>query len=72
MATNTVDGGIEMKRAVYAVYRGDEFITVGTAQEISKELNWKVETIRTLATPSRKRRSKGDQLEVYRLEDEEG
>lgn len=36
----------------YAVYKGDKFLTIGTAEELSKELGVKQETIRFYATPS--------------------
>ena len=62
---------------VYAVYKGDEFITVGTALECARELGVKEETIRYKSMPSYKRRiaknsTGGAQaMVVFRLEEDD-
>ena len=47
-----------MTKPTYALYRGDELLDVGTANEIAKRRNVKPETIRFYATPSYQRQSK--------------
>ena len=56
------------KKKIYAYYRGDEFVAVGTVQEIAKQLNLSVETIYFYIAPSSK--GKRGNVEVIRLEDE--
>lgn len=55
----------------YAVYKGDEFLAIGTTKELSKKLNIKEETIRKYATNWAKKRSKGNSLIVFRVEEDE-
>lgn len=43
---------------LYAVYKGDTFITVGTIKEIAKELNVKETTVRYWSAPAYKKRYK--------------
>ena len=40
----------------YGVYKGDEFLTVGTAEECAEYLKVKIGTIRFCASPTYKRR----------------
>jgi hypothetical protein len=54
----------------YAVYKGDEFIALGTLEELSKLLNVKMESLRWLSTPSAIKRSQNKRIEVYLIEDE--
>lgn len=43
----------------FAVYRGDEFLVVGTAEECNKFMGWKnPRQVYTMATPSRRKRTK--------------
>lgn len=42
-----------MSKYAYALYRGDEFITVGTTKEIAAYAGIKVETVHANATPKR-------------------
>lgn len=42
-----------MKISVYALYRGDDFISVGTFDEMAKELGMKAESLRCYRCPSR-------------------
>ena len=54
-----------MSGTVYALYKGDEFIDMGTADELAKRRNVKPESIRWLATPSARKRGG---LAAYRIE----
>jgi hypothetical protein len=49
--------GGKMKINEYAVYKGDKFITVGTAKEIAEELNVKQKTVYVWACPYHHRRA---------------
>ena len=44
------------KEKIYALYRGEKFIGVGTKRELAELLNVKVETISFYATPAYKKR----------------
>lgn len=44
------------KENIYALYRGEKFIGVGTKRELAELLNVKVETISFYATPAYKKR----------------
>lgn len=53
----------------YALYRGEELITVGTAEEIEKEMNWKHERVYYLAKPYYKNKRCGkNAFVVYKIE----
>ena len=62
-----------MKKTVcYAVYRGDTFIDLGTAEYLANKLKMKVDTLKFHARPVYKRRVKGiyqDNLIVIKIED---
>lgn len=45
------------KEKIYALYRGEKFIAVGTKKELAELLNVKVETISFYATPAYKKRT---------------
>ena len=45
---------------VYALYKGDEFIDVGTKRELSEKMNWKKSTVSFLHTPANAKRNKGN------------
>lgn len=49
------------KPKMYAVYKGDEFITLGTAEECAKELGVQVEYIQWMTSPTCRKRNKGGQ-----------
>lgn len=57
----------------FAVYRGDDFITVGNLYEVAKELNIKPETLMVMATPTwiEKAGDSNDRLIAIRLEKED-
>lgn len=58
-------------RQIYAVYRNDENLADGTAEELAKKLGVTVRTIRKLASPSHHQGNKGHRLVVVRLGREE-
>ena len=45
---------------VYAVYKGDKFIDIGTKKELAKRMGCKPEFIGFLASPSNLKRIKND------------
>lgn len=47
-----------MKEQVYGVYRGEEFLDVGTAKELSKTLGLPPHRIRNMASPSNLKKDK--------------
>lgn len=47
----------------YALYKGDEFIMIGTAKEIAKERNVKEKSIQFYVTPTYKSRYKNRKYE---------
>ena len=58
-------------KSVYAIYKGDDFIDLGTAEELSKKLGVKVNTIRYMATKAHHKRATSDNWMVaIRIEDE--
>lgn len=58
-----------VRQAVYALYKGDEFIDIGTAAELAEKLNCKVKTIYQYTVPA-KRECKNTLLAI-RIDDEE-
>jgi len=60
-----------MKGQVYALYRGDEFVDVGTAEELAERHNIKPETVRWMSTPSYQKRGTEDKLMAYKIEEDE-
>lgn len=44
---------------IYCVYKGEEFVDVGTLEELSKRLKIKSESLRWMSTPSALKRNKG-------------
>ena len=44
------------KEKLFALYKGDEFIDIGTAKELAKKRNVKPDFIKYLSTPANKRR----------------
>ena len=41
----------------YAVYKGDEFIFVGTLEEVAEKLGVSTKSVKWMATPAAKRRA---------------
>lgn len=60
------------KNRIFAIYKGDKFIDVGTSEELAKRLNMKENSIRWLASPENKRRDKcGNRTIAIILDDKE-
>lgn len=56
---------------VYALYKGNDLLSIGTAKEIAKEMNVSVATVYFYQTPSCAKRSNGGNKRVLiKLEDE--
>ena len=57
---------------IYAVYKGDEFIDVGTKKEISKNLGCSIDTISFYQSPAHKKRIKNSDkaICIYRIEED--
>lgn len=53
--------------ARYALWRGDQCLGIGTAQELADKLKVKVDTIRWYASPASKRRDNGRHLVAERI-----
>ena len=64
-------GGTATRRQIYAVYRGEENLGDGTAEELAKKLNVSEKTIYSSATVARCKRDKGKRLVVIKLDKEE-
>ena len=45
------------KENIYALYRGEKFLAIGTKKGLAELLNVKVETVSFYATPSYKKRT---------------
>lgn len=60
-------------RNEYAVYHGDTFLDLGTAEELAERMNVKADTIRYRTTPTYKRRSPDDsnRIVVIKIEEDE-
>lgn len=61
--------------AEYALYKGDNFLDIGTIKELSKRYNISVKTLRWYSTPCYKNKIKNKKniksYVVVRIEDEE-
>jgi hypothetical protein len=55
-------------RARYALYKGEDFLGIGTAEQLAERLGVTIKTIRWYASPACKRRdSKGNHLVAERI-----
>ena len=60
-----------MRKKIFALYKGDEFIDLGTIDELSQRRGIKVNTLRWYARPSyRKQRKRDNCYEVFAIEGE--
>lgn len=59
-----------MRKRIYALYKGDTFIDLGTIEYLAKVLNVSKRTIHFYSTPSYRKRSENGYI-VIRIEDEE-
>ncbi|MGT2729453.1 hypothetical protein ACVRWQ_05915 [Streptococcus phocae subsp. salmonis] len=55
----------KQKQRVYAIYKGDKFIDVGTKREIAERLGITPNSVAFLASPSHKKRSPNDRFAVF-------
>ena len=53
----------------YALYKGDEFLQIGTIKELAEYLNVKPKTIQFYASPTYQKRNKGNNYIVIKVED---
>ena len=60
-----------MNKRIYALYKGDEWITDGTKEELASYLGVKVRTIIFYTTPTWKKRSKENSYMVVALDDKD-
>jgi len=58
------------RTAVYALYRGEDFVDVGTANELAGRRGVKAASIRWLASPASQRRDRGQRLLAFRVEEQ--
>lgn len=59
---------------IYALYKGDKFIDLGTIQYLAKKMNVQIKTIQFYLTDAYKKRSKDDYSNRYiliKIEDDE-
>ena len=54
----------------YAIYKGDEFIAIGTIKELVKKTGYAESTLRFCTHPASMKRSKGNRLVVFAVDDE--
>ena len=55
----------------YAMYRGYQFIDLGTVAYLAEKYHKKKKSLKILATPSAHKRSAKNSLLLYRIENEE-
>ena len=59
------------KKTIYAIYRGDKFIDVGTINELSKRMGKSKSFIKFLTSPTNKKRDiYYNRMVGYKLDDE--
>lgn len=49
---------------VYALYKGDKFIYIGTKKELAEKMNWKETTVSFCHTPANLKRNKGNRYMI--------
>jgi hypothetical protein len=59
-----------MEKMVYALYKGDEFLDLGTKEELAKVLGVKQQTISFYMSPVHYKISKGNGYVVIRIDEE--
>ena len=57
-----------MGRATYVVYRGDDVLGVGTADELGERLGVRPDTIRWMASPTAHKRDNGCHMVAERID----
>lgn len=56
---------------IFALYKGDEFIDIGTKEYLANLLNVRKETIEFYASPTQLKRNKDNCYVVVRIDDDE-
>ena len=59
-----------IKKVEYAAYKGEDIIGVGTIDELAKTTGFTKQTLKFSATPTARKRNKGNKLVLYKIEDE--
>ena len=54
----------------YAIYKGDEFIAIGTIKELVKKTGYAESTLRYCTHPASKKRNNGNRRVVFSVDDE--
>lgn len=58
------------KDKMYALYHGDEILTIGTAKELANYLGVNERTIKFYSTPTHKKRIKNSSYLVVKIEED--
>lgn len=58
------------KPAEYAMYRGEEFLDVGTLPYLATKWHKSIDNLRWLSYPTAHRRAKSRRILLYKLEDD--
>lgn len=54
---------------IYAMYKGEEVLAMGTIEEIAQKMGITIETVRYMTSPSHRKRCRGNNhREVFRIE----
>ena len=62
----------KQSETIYALYRGDEFIALGTLREISEQTGHRIQMLYKFKAPSYlKRETCGRRLELVKVEEDE-
>ena len=64
-------GKVPKYRQIYAVYRGEENLGDGTAEELAKKFNIRKKTLYAMGSEAILKRNKGNRLIVIKLDKEE-
>ena len=55
---------------IYALYKGEEFIDIGTVHELAERRGVKIESIYWLASPAAHRRDRGNMITAVCVDEE--
>lgn len=61
--------GRPRKKDIYALYRGDEMLDVGTADELAEKMGVKRDTVLWLSTPAAHRRANDKWVLAYKIKE---
>lgn len=64
--------GLTIDDAEYSIYKGDKFLFMGTKDECLKYLNVKISTFQRYQSEIYQREGKGNRIQVFKLDDEDG